>query len=257
MILCLLAVCGFFVGNRTWPPEHPCLAQENKTNQTTPPDYHPAPVTSLSLKGKRIFAENHCASCHSLGTGGGCLGPPLAGVGARRSKDFITARITADPSQVKKFKTLYGAQELMPHPRLPKSLSTPLVAYLMTLPQPKDGFKVGQHQQVSDKLTPAEINKTTRWRQASIIKGKRLFYERGCTACHSVYGTGGQFAPALDGVSRRRNRIQISTRINKAELLQLGPSFEYAERGTVMPPCNLNEGEIEQITDFLITLPPR
>lgn len=167
------------------------------------------------------------------------------------------ARVTADPAQIKKFKTLYGAQELMPHPRLPKSLSEPLVAYLMTLPLPKEGFKVGQHQQASDKLTPAEINKATRWRQASIVKGKRLFYERGCTACHSVYGTGGQFAPALDGIGKRRNRIQISTRINKAELLELGPSFEYAERGTVMPPCNLTEGEIEQITDFLITLPPR
>jgi mono/diheme cytochrome c family protein len=236
--------------------ENPCLAEDRTTggaaNET---DYKPAPETKLSLQGKRIFASQHCAACHSTGTAGGCLGPPLTGVGARRSKEFITARITNEPAEIKKFRTLYCSQELMLHPRLPRKLSEPLVAYLMTLPQPEGGFKVGKHE-VRSNAEPGNKQKPLSG-QTTLLKGKKLFYERGCTACHSVYGTGGQFAPALDGVSNRLTRDQIETRITKAELLALGPSFEYQERGTVMPPCGLSAPEIQEITAFLMTLPAR
>src|SRR5262249_22134419 len=152
---------------------------------------------------------------------------------------------------------LYCSQELMDHPRLPRKLATPLVAYLMTLPQPKDGFKVGKHELHPGSGVVAEANKKSVPSQTSIALGKKLFYEHGCIVCHSLYGAGGQFAPALDGVSKRLTRDQISKRINQAELLALGPSFEYQERGTTMPPCGLTPSEIQQITDFLLTVPSK
>lgn len=226
-----------------------CRAEDK---QTAAEKYKPASETPESLKGKQIFQAHHCASCHSSGTGGGCLGPPLLGVGARRSREYITARITDDKEQIEKFKNLYCAQELMPHPRLPKTLATPLVAYLMTLPEPAQGFKVGKH--AGQLAIKSEPTKKTLPHQTSVALGKKLFYEKGCTACHSMFGAGGQFAPALDQVSNRLTREQISNRITQAELLALGPSFEYQERGTVMPPCDLTPSEIKEITDFLLSL---
>lgn len=214
--------------------------------------YQPVPQTQSSLKGKQIFQTHHCASCHSVGTAGGCLGPPLLGVGARRSSEFITARITDDKEQIKKFNTLYCSQELMPHPRLPKSLAAPVVVYLMSLPEPKEGFKVGKHTVPSVQVSLP--HKEGASYQKSIALGRKLLYEKGCTACHSIYGAGGQFAPALDKVSDRLTREQISNRITQAELLALGPSFEYHERGTVMPPCEVTPEEIRAITDFLTSL---
>jgi len=239
----------------------PCHAADkaNEQEQTKSPglqtSYKPSPETAESRQGKRIFAEHHCAVCHTSGKSGGCLGPPLLGVGARRSKDFILARITNEPVEIRKFTSLYAANELMPHPRLPRKLSAPLAVYLMTLPEPEGGFKIGSH--AAGYMAPrAALNKAAP-SQASIKKGKQLFYERGCTACHSVYGTGGQFAPSLDGVSKRLGREKIVGQITKAELLTQGSTFEYNERGTVMPPSNLNAAEIQAITDFLLSIPAK
>jgi mono/diheme cytochrome c family protein len=218
--------------------------------------YTPAPESAQSQKGKQLFSQHGCVLCHSIGGKGGCLGPPLSGVGGRRSKEFITARITLDQKEIEKFAKLYKAQELMPHPRLPRELSSAVVAYLMTLPQPAGGFKVGGHNAPASESQEPPAAKTESISQTSIIKGKKLFYDRGCTSCHSIHGAGGQFAPALDGVAQRLGRQKILTQISKAELLTLGTSGEYVERGTVMPPSNLSKADIANVTNFLLSLPP-
>src|SRR6516225_10315410 len=74
-----------------------CLAEDEKVSSGK---YKPDSESPASLKGKQIFQEHQCASCHSSGTSGGCLGPPLLGVGARRSREFITARITDDKVEI-------------------------------------------------------------------------------------------------------------------------------------------------------------
>ena len=70
-----------------WPPA-PLRAQ-------TTPVAAPLPVSS---PGARLFAENGCTACHSIGQGR-VMGPDLAGVGARLDRKTIVAFIT-DPASV-------------------------------------------------------------------------------------------------------------------------------------------------------------
>jgi cytochrome c551/c552 len=89
----------------------------------------------------------------------------------------------------------------------------------------------------------------------SSASGKALFYSHGCVACHSIGHIGGQFAPALDGISKHRDLDFVISRINAAEFLNARGSDEYQERGVVMPPSNLSEKEIGHIAQFLMSLP--
>jgi mono/diheme cytochrome c family protein len=82
--------------------------------------------------GKKIFTARNCAICHSVNEVGGCLAPPLDGIGKRRGKEFIQSRITNTPEAIAKFAKLYRATELMPHLRLPPKQANDVVAYLMT-----------------------------------------------------------------------------------------------------------------------------
>ncbi len=234
------------VANADSPKEAP------GNHRVKPAGYKPIPVSAESQKGKQIFQKNTCVQCHSTGMKGGCLGPVLAGVGARRTEKFIFDRITAGAAEEKAFETLYGQSELMPHPRLPKNQSRLVVSYLMTLPEPKNGFVIKAHVPNSENgVADNEIDKPT---LASIQNGKKLFYSKGCMSCHSIGKVGGQFAAALDDVGSRKGRRYISERMTGAELLTLGTNDEYGERGTEMPPSNLTKPQIVSITDFLMSL---
>lgn len=214
--------------------------------------YKPLAESDVSKNGKRHFESNHCNSCHSIGSSGGCLGPVLTGVGARRQKDFLTARITADKTSINKFEKLYGAGELLPHPRVPAAISKQIVEYLLTLPEPKSGYAVGVHSNPPSKAS-GKLGQTVSSAD-SLKEGKKLVYDKGCIACHSVNGVGGQFAIPFDGIGTRRNREFIEQRINNSENLIVSDSDEYGIRGVQMPPLNLTESEIRSIVNYLLSL---
>ena len=212
--------------------------------------------SSRIQKGKKILSAQNCTSCHSVNRSGGCLAPPFDGIGSRRGKEFILARITDSPASIAKFSRLYQANELMPHRRLPRVLAEDVAAYLVSIPSPKGGLQASPHKvrKVETAKLPASKLSLS---QDAISTGKKLFYTKGCMECHSVFGAGGQFAPGLDGIAQRRDRASIAARISGAELLLLGVGGEYHEKGTVMPPSNLTDAERNSITEFLLSLPAR
>lgn len=202
--------------------------------------------------GKAIFTKNNCLSCHSIADSGGCLAPPLDGIAQRRGRDFIISRICNSADQISRFSKVYKATELMPHPRLEQSEAKAVAGYLMSIPAKQ--LKVAKHQPAAVLGAEPSTHKPS---EASVLQGKKLFYSKGCMVCHSVFGTGGQFAVALDGIQDRKDRNFVLARINNAELMQLGVGGEYQEKGTNMPPSNLTPDEIASITDFLMSLPAR
>lgn len=203
---------------------------------------------SLLRDGQKLFKSEHCQNCHSNGTTGGCLGPILAGERARRTRDFVESRISNEPAQISKFNHQYGFAELMTHPRVSAASAKKLVTYIFSLPAPKSELKVSGHS-ASNRLSVVP-DKTT----GSIEIGKRLVYEKGCLACHSIGGVGGQLAPAFDGIGHRRDRSAILAQITGAELLIGKCGDEYNERGVVMPPTQLKAEEISHIVSFLSSL---
>lgn len=203
--------------------------------------------------GQEIYKQNHCAACHSIGGKGGCLAPPLDNTAAQRGKDFILARITKSKSAIRKFSQIYKAQELMPHPRLDPALANEIAKYLAEIPKNNLEPKALDHKVQSELTVDARHLSTEQTRK----NGMKLFYSKGCMECHSVRGTGGTFAVALDGLAKRRDHKFVQSRISNAELLLLGVGGEYQEKGTNMPPSNLTPDEIMSITDFLMSLPDR
>ncbi len=218
-----------------------------------PKSFTPSPASGQSKAGKQLFQRNNCGSCHSIDGSGGCLAPSLDGIGARRNTTFILARITNSPAAIKRFERLYGP-ELMVHPRLTAQSAGRIAAYLMTLPEPKGGIRVLPH----TRNDQAGINVSQSGQKtADAAKGKVLFYDHGCIACHSIGAVGGHLAPRLDAVSARRTRQFITERISNAKFVIETTTDEYQGRENVMPSANLNEEEVRSITDFLMSLPAR
>lgn len=211
-------------------------------------------LSPQAKQGKELFAKNHCASCHSVDNKGGCLAPPLDGIGAYRQKPYLLARITLGDRFRKDFEVYHKDAELMPHPRLPVSQSRLIAEYLLTLPSPKEGYKIYGHASESseEKLTTAGTRLPGDMKQAE--EGRKLFLGAGCLACHSVGNTGGRLAPNLGDIGSRQTYDFIERRISKAEIFGLTDNSEYAERGTVMPPSGLTPEQVKKIAVFLTTL---
>lgn len=206
------------------------------------------------LKGAVLFKKN-CQNCHSTGTTGGCLGPVLAGEGARRSRSFIESRISNDRQKVAEFLRLYGHAELMPHMRVAPADAKVLAAYVASLSAPANGFDVRGH--VAGKKTKTSSPPSSAQPQTAALSldaGKKLVYDRGCLMCHSFGGIGGQFAPSFDGIGSRRSEEYISERISNAELLLGKSGREYGGRGLVMPPSSLTDADIANISTYLSSL---
>ena len=229
-------------------------AEKNETHKLVkPPAYRPVSTDKQSEHGKALFTKYQCSTCHTIGGKGGCLAPPLDGVGARRSKKFINDRIVAGGEQ--RFSDLYGMAELMPHVRIPASDASAVVQYLLSLPQPKIGFKVSGHGDTKGRApSPKPVDKSLSSSAESIARGRQLLTSKGCLACHSVGNLGGTFARKFDNVGSRLTRASIVQQMKNADLLTLNDSGEYGARGTVMPPLNLTENEIQDIANYLLTL---
>jgi len=133
----------------------------------------------------------------------------------------------------------------MPHPRLSPADAEKIAAYLLTLPNPAGGLVAHGHQLRHQPETLLSSISAQNNEGESVSTGKALFYDHGCSACHSIAHLGGQFAPSLDGISKHRDLKYIIDRITAAEFLTPnGPRDEYQERGAVMPPSNLSETEL-------------
>lgn len=217
--------------------------------------YKPLKVSNTSKSGEILFIKHNCVTCHSVGSHGGCLGPPLMGEGSRRSRDFILSRITQGSEA--RFQQVYKANELMPHPRVSEKTAEAITAYLLTLEEPRSGFIISKHPVVHSDNIVVHSAQTQSPAQNSIATGKKLFFEKGCAECHTAGGVGGQFAPDLDGIASIRDRSYIEKTINNAQTMTLRSADEYNERGTMMPSLNLTASEVSKITDFLMTLPTK
>lgn len=219
--------------------------------------YKGLPTSAKSSKGAKFFKQNNCFTCHSIEGNGGCLAPPLDGIGGRRSTIFIESRITNDEKAMAHFLKIYPYAELLEHPRISGAQAKDIATYLMTLSDLPGAVKISGHK-VSSK-TPfhstedaADCHKD---RIPKVAEGRMLFNDRSCLVCHSVRNLGGHFAPALDGISKRHDRQYVSDRITAAEFFNQNGENEYSGRGTVMPPSDLNSNQVESITDYLMSLP--
>ncbi len=210
-------------------------------------------TSASSDAGKKLAARQNCASCHSLEGHGGSTAPPFDGIGARRSRAFMLARITSGRAAVEEYAKMNATGELFAHPRVPVEQAKNLVSYLLTLPEPAGGFEISSHPGANAN-TVASVKPEQIPSAQSIRVGKSLFLRRNCLSCHSVGSGGGQFAPRLDGVGQRRDRAFIVNTLTTAEIHTLTEDEKRGDK-IIMSPSAFSAAQIKAVTDFLMSLP--
>ena len=123
-----------------------------------------------------------CLSCHSFAGKGGTYAPELASEGSRLQTDWL-ARYLQTPDIIRPLSQ-----------QMPKLNLTDEEAALVASYMEKDGRDARIPEIIpSGLVTPAEIE-----------RGRTLYRDKGCFACHSIgEGAGGVVGPALDAVGTR------------------------------------------------------
>jgi len=171
------------------------------------------------LAGIGYFRQEGCASCHRVGGLGNEIGPDLTK--------------TADKRDVK---------WLMQHFKKPSSSvpGSPMPAVRLT------DFQLYQLSIFILKLTPANA---AAFQSAPdyAVKGAILYSESGCSECHTVNGEGMELAPPLNAVRDRRTKEWIIQHFRDPQ--KMSPK-------TIMDPYPFGPENMENITKYLLSLPP-
>lgn len=103
-------------------------------------DFVPAVATDSSRAGQKLYFDMGCAACHTINKVGGQFGPKLDGIGARRSREFITVHITNPQVHTEEFPGEHAAKAMMPPTSATPEQIEQIAAFLMTLPPQDEDF---------------------------------------------------------------------------------------------------------------------
>ncbi len=171
-------------------------------------------------RGQAVFEESGCIGCHKLHGTGGMVGPELDRVGASRSPDWLLKHFK-NPSAV-------TPGSAMPPLKASDADLQALTLYVLSFTgEPLSAYYV------SMKTIPG------------IAAGQRLFVEKGCEACHSLGGKGGNLGPALDQVAKRHDAQWIIGHFKNPQAVS---------PGSIMPQFGFSEQETRALTEFLLSL---
>lgn len=171
-------------------------------------------------RGRVVFAEKRCASCHAVGGVGGRIGPDLGSAGHHISLTAFAARMWSHaPAMLAKMKELK-----IDAPTLSGQEMADIVAYLFT----------------SRYFEP----------NGSATRGAALVQSKGCLSCHAVSGKG-----ARGGVDFARSGVIGTPAALVAALWNHGRGMEAEaeKRGGVTLP-ELRGAELADISAYFASL---
>jgi len=197
----------------------------------------------------KVIADVKCTNCHSIRGIGADYAPDLSYAGSKLQEGWIRSFL-ANPDVIRPL--------LQQMPKLGLTSGKP--AAKITMPK----FNLGQ-QKVEDtnrtdvdavinflqqELVSTDIPKkipviTTMTMPEQISKGKSLYDEKGCKACHQIGMEGGALGPNLSNVGNRLNPGFIFKHLENARKFK--PDI-------VEPDYGFTERERIYLTNFLMTL---
>jgi len=187
---------------------------------------HADQLSEQVIAGKRVWHKYNCNDCHTILGFGSYYAPDMTKVYWRRGSEGIKA-VIRNPEKFTTWRKM---------PRLPltdKELED-LVAFL----QWTSGIDT-QGWPPQDQKLRAETGRAV---ALGVSPGAVLFQEKGCFACHRLYGTGGQQGPELTHVGSRLSYERI-------EKVLTDPGL--ANPQATMPPPAVSHEERDQLAAFL------
>jgi ubiquinol-cytochrome c reductase cytochrome b subunit len=185
-------------------------------------DGQPEPWTQLppaELAGIGYFRLESCGNCHRVGGQGTEIGPDLTKTTIQRDSKWLLQHFKKPGAAV--------AGGPVPVVKLKDHQLYQLSLFIL-------------------KLNPANIHVF-----ASVpdyaVNGAILFEESGCSECHSINGNGMELAPPLNALRDRRTKEWIIEHFRNPS--KLSPK-------TIMEPYDFDAVSMENITKYLLSLPP-
>lgn len=211
--------------------------------------------SGTTSKGRALLEKEGCLHCHFVEGSGGVVGPPFGGISKFRTEEDIVNTLTGKrPLPPNYPKGVFDPREFMRHVRVDKKTAESIAKYLITVSADED-FGVNGHSGSKDDV-PGGITFVPREPSKQSRLGFLGYKEGGCAACHEIGGIGGRRGPSLDGVGARLSKNQIENRVNSGAIVTFGGK-EYRPTEYSMPPARLPKDQVEQITEFLLTLPQK
>jgi mono/diheme cytochrome c family protein len=125
-------------------------------------------------RGEGLFTSKGCASCHRVGGKGGTVGPALDGLKRANSPVIVAAAMWSHAPGMQEAL----ARQNIARPRLEAQDLLDIIAYVVS----------------ASRDTSTETQQVI---PGTPDRGRVLFAEKKCSACHSVTGVGGTLAPDL------------------------------------------------------------
>lgn len=210
------------------------------------------PPAELAAIGEELLrGKGGCLVCHKVAKTGNERGPDLrksvsAAAGRKPGTDagayLLESLIEPDAFLVPGYPKIMPSA-LRPPANLSMAEAKAIVAYLQAL----GGAEVSVKVQAGD-IAQARVS-------GPVHRGKRLFAQFGCQACHKVEGEGGEIGPDITGVGARRTPEELLRKIVEPGAWTT-PSYQKgimpAEIGRAIP-----EGDRHEIVAYLAGLSGR
>ncbi len=189
-------------------------------------------------RGKTLFAESRCVSCHTIEGRGNGTAPELSGVGSKVNRRWLITFL-GDP------------QSLQPGTRMPRYDFTrqdllDLSRYIM------DEFTDNSAPAPGPSLRPA---------QKTILGGEEMYKKYGCAGCHRISGRNdaAQSGPDLSGIGDKPAALLDFG--GRADLPRRLPEFLAAKvtqprsfrEGLKMPDFNFTPEQVEAVVTALLS----
>ena len=168
------------------------------------------------LKGRFVFEQKGCITCHSIKGEGGSIGPDLGKQKFYGSfLQFASIMWNHSPQMLKQMRELD-----LPFPEFSHTEMVELAAYLYYLRY------LGE--------------------PGNLYRGKILVEEKGCLDCHSINGKGGKSGPAFDKLAKYISPLYLAQ-----ALWNHGPEMEkeVKKRGLELP--RFEKGEIVDLSAYI------
>ena len=189
----------------------------------------PAQPTSVELSGEQLYTKLRCVTCHKIKGVGGDRGPDLSAVGSFRTGDWMISHFRNPQAVAPGFK--------MPVVELTEDELNALAAYMLRLrKEAGNEIQSPESKPVLQKEKPATD---------LIARGKQIYTDENCAACHSLNGEGGKVGPKLDGIGPKHG-----ANWHKKHFDDPGSVVP----GSLMPPVDLPEADLEALTAYMLSI---
>lgn len=192
-----------------------------------------------SGRGKKIFAESRCISCHTVEGKGNGSASELSKVASAATPGWLLAFLR-EPAA-------FNPRTRMPRYHLSESESRDIVAYL------EDELR--DFEAPKDILEPLRVNKTL------AEAGEKKFRQYGCFSCHTERGANREtFGPPLDGIGdKKAASLDFGRRTNLPRTLPAWLAAKLADprsfaTGLKMPAYALSPEDSRSIVTALLSL---